>query len=431
VYVRILRKRSEAGVTPSSGRRLPGIEGLRALAACCVLFYHAWAVSSPDGTRVQPWALAPVLPDLAFGVTLFFALSGFLLYRPFAAAVLRGRRSPSTRIYFRNRALRILPAYWVILIASGLMLQTVLVRSGDALNTGAMSDGELLLRTATFTQNLTPSTVGSGIGPAWSLAIEAVFYLVLPLLGLLAARLALRTATRRGLLAAAFAPAALMLLLGLSGKLVAAAAMSGPYGEWGNTWHTVVELSFWAQADLFAFGMAAAVLHVELEDGRLRLPRGWRLGAVGAALGGYLVVAKSTNVEDQLSSSPANTLMGLVCALVLALAVFAAPGAARPNAFLRFLELRFLVYVGVASYSVFLWHGPLVRWLRAHDLTFAGGWGLLANSLVLLGVTLVLSTLTYRLVEAPALRLKTRRREPAPAREPEPVGVVSHVPSAP
>ncbi len=55
---------------------------------------------------------------------LFFVLSGFLLWRPIASAVLRGRRLPSVRRYARNRALRILPAYWVVLLATALVLQS-------------------------------------------------------------------------------------------------------------------------------------------------------------------------------------------------------------------------------------------------------------------------------------------------------------------
>ena len=128
-----LSGRSGLGVVPSSGRRLPGIEGLRALAACSVLVYHSWALSSPSGRPVDLGIFARSVPDLAFGVTLFFALSGFLLYRPFAAAVLRAEALPSVRGYLRNRALRILPAYWIILLVSALLLETVLVRHGSRL----------------------------------------------------------------------------------------------------------------------------------------------------------------------------------------------------------------------------------------------------------------------------------------------------------
>jgi peptidoglycan/LPS O-acetylase OafA/YrhL len=58
------------------------------------------------------------MPGLTYGVILFFTLSGFLLHRPFAAAILRGRRLPGVSgDTFRNRALRMLPAHWFILVS--------------------------------------------------------------------------------------------------------------------------------------------------------------------------------------------------------------------------------------------------------------------------------------------------------------------------
>jgi len=85
-----------------------GIEGLRARAAIAIITLHTWAYSS--GSFGQ---LNQLFADLDQGLTLFFALSGFLLYRPFAAALLDRRAMPGSRAYLRNRALRIIPAYLV------------------------------------------------------------------------------------------------------------------------------------------------------------------------------------------------------------------------------------------------------------------------------------------------------------------------------
>ena len=69
----------------------------------------------------------------------------------------------------------------VILLILALVLQTTLMRSPDgALVYGAITDPAELLRTGLMVQNYDPGTLGIGIGPAWSLAVEAVFYLVLP-----------------------------------------------------------------------------------------------------------------------------------------------------------------------------------------------------------------------------------------------------------
>ena len=340
-------------------------------------------------------------------MALFFALSGFLLYRPFAAAVLRGEALPSIRGYFRNRALRILPAYWAILLVSALLLETTLVRNGSQLRPHALH-GDGLLRTATFTQNYTPGLLGSGIGPAWSLAVEAVFYILLPALAVGALLLARAYPSVRGRRWAAAAPAAALLALGLSGKAAARYLVPGGHNEWGATWHSVVELSFWGQADLFAFGMALAVVYAEVARGGLRLPRTWRWWSWAGVVGGYALVHGAEPRDAPLSYSPANTVMALVCALLLGLVVLQTAERRRQTLLLRALEAAPIVWVGMVSYSVFLWHGPLVRWLAAHDAVLGGRGGFVVNTLFLLTITLALSALTYRFVEEPALRLKKR-----------------------
>jgi peptidoglycan/LPS O-acetylase OafA/YrhL len=424
-------RQAAAGAIRSGGARLVGIEGLRAFAACSILVFHSWLYSSPDGGRASVGLLSHLLPDLAFGVILFFTLSGFLLYRPFVAAAMRGERAPSVRRYLRNRALRILPAYWVILVVCALLLQSVLLRDADGnLFNGKMSDASLLVRSGLLVQHYDRHTLLVGIGPAWSLAVEVVFYLFLPALALLVFILSRRVNSRQGRRLVALVPAALMLCVGLTGKAAAAylvpstAASAG----WDATWHSVIERSFWAQADLFAFGMALAVVRVDWEDGLFRMSRGRRLGLIAAGLLAYLATAHGTQA-NQLSYSPYNTLMAFSCATLLGLVVLYRPEAESPPMLVRFLELRPLVWVGVISYSVFLWHEPLVRFLAAHELTLAGAPGFVVNTLLLLAVTFALSTITYHFVERPALLLK--RAKPGPRARADESLAASSVEAAP
>jgi peptidoglycan/LPS O-acetylase OafA/YrhL len=339
-------------------------------------------------------------------VTLFFTLSGFLLYRGIAAALLHDRDLPATGAYLRNRALRILPAYWAILAVCGLVLGSVNVRDEDgALTSGALTEPLELLGAALLVNNYRPDTVLVGIGPAWSLAVEAVFYLILPVLGAIAAAVAARLPEARRRLVV-LGPPVFLLALGLSGKLVAGSVVQAGAGEgWGPTWHAVVERSFWAQADLFAFGMLLAVVHVATEDGRLRVGERARRFGVAAAL--LLLAACAVSLRgDQLSYRPANTVAALACALLVA-AVVLPRASGEPSAWARRLAARPLVALGAASYSLFLWHEPLVHWLAGRGLT-AGGWsGLALNVVLVLAVAGVLSALTYRLIEMPVLR---RRR---------------------
>jgi peptidoglycan/LPS O-acetylase OafA/YrhL len=418
---------SGLGVRPSSGSRLPGIEGLRAVAACSILVLHTWLWAPPGTHSANLGRLDRFMPDLAFGVILFFTLSGFLLYRSFAAAILRGHPLPGVRRYFRNRILRIVPAYWVILFFCATVLGSVLYwnSSGNLVN-GRLLDPGPLARAAFFLQNYSRSTLLLGIGPAWSLAIEVVFYCLLPLFAVLALALARGHSRRAARRWAVLAPAALILLVGLTGKLAAVylAPPASPYDDWSQNWHSVIVRSFWCQADLFAFGMALAVLRVESEDGCLSLPRWWRKAALVSVVAIYVVVVEygKTSPGWQLSYSPGNTLVAAACALVLACVVLPADRAAGSR-LVRVLEARPFVAVGVVSYSIFLWHEPLIRTLHDHGLTLAGRGGFLVNLLAAGLLTGVAATITYRFVEAPALRLKFRRGvrsvEPVPATQVE------------
>ena len=136
---------TERGVKPAFARRLGGIEGLRGIAAASVVITHVLNHSQPSGRSFDLGRLGSYLQSSTHhGVILFFTLSGFLLYLPFAAAALRDRPRPSIRAYLRNRALRILPAYWVILLCTALVLQAARIPGEGS---GAVSYTHLTLPT--------------------------------------------------------------------------------------------------------------------------------------------------------------------------------------------------------------------------------------------------------------------------------------------
>lgn len=244
------------------GSRLAGIDGLRALAASSILIHHVWLYGQPSGERVDLGLLGRfVLPYLPAGVGLFFTLSGFLLYRPVAAAVLRRSSSPDLRRYLTNRALRIFPAYWAILVVVGILLPAALVRPSPAkLELGRLvGDSSLLLQNFLLIQHYFPRSVLTGIQPTWSLAVELIFYLILPALGWVAAACGTRAATPRGRTLSALVPVALLGAVGFSHKLVLLFSPlgSGSRTGWSGDWFSVAVRSFWGQADLFLFGYGA------------------------------------------------------------------------------------------------------------------------------------------------------------------------------
>jgi peptidoglycan/LPS O-acetylase OafA/YrhL len=102
--------------------------------------------------------------------------------------------------------------------------------------------------------------------------------------------------------------------------------------------------------------------------------------------------------------------VALALALLLAAVVFPGNEPKAPR-LTRMLEVRALVFAGLISYSVFLWHEPMIHWLEERGLTLEGWDGFVVNLAMTLIVVGILSTATYRLVELPALRRKHRTRE--------------------
>ncbi len=86
-------------------------DSLRGIAVLSVLAFHIGAASLANATA----RYGVYTSQLLLGVTIFFLISGFLLYRPYAMAQFAGAQTPATGIYARRRFLRIVPAYWAAL----------------------------------------------------------------------------------------------------------------------------------------------------------------------------------------------------------------------------------------------------------------------------------------------------------------------------
>jgi peptidoglycan/LPS O-acetylase OafA/YrhL len=398
-------KRLAAVTTP----RVPEIEGLRAVAAWSIVVFHVWVFTS---SATLTWNLGPFtafVSPLQSGVTLFFVLSGFLLYRPIAAAVIDAKSGPPIRRYLHNRALRILPAYWAILTIVVFVLDSAAVgASGHGFVAGRAADAKTFVVQLLLVQNLLPHTIWSGIPPTWSLTVEVAFYLLLPLLGVGAMLFARGAPGSRRRIIAAAGPVVAMLLLGGAGKALVAVLSAGPERATVSNWHGVLDRSILTHADLFGFGMGAACVLVLWERG----------------LGHRLMPLLSKAVARPLAYFGLPTLflgyyllppyvydaaIALLAALVLVRLVTAGRTAERPASRTgRLLVHRFTLAAGRSSYSVFLWNFPLLGFFSMHHLLLGGhGWTAFVANLAIAGTAIAgLSALTYRFVEAPALRLK-------------------------
>lgn len=372
--------------------RLAGFDGLRGLAALGVLVMHTTNVALAQGSRFHG-----ITAQLQSGVQIFFVLSGMLLARPFVRAVLDGRPLPSFRSYSRNRVLRIFPAYVVALLGSVWILKVTY-----------LSGARDWLYHLTLTQVYSEAEMRSlaGIGVAWTLSIEITFYLMLPFFFLAIVRLARRVGALRALVAG-----------------TAALAVGGlAFMVWVATTHRFIQ-SFWLPFYLpaFAFGIALATARERLLDsGRsdrvaTLIRRTAVLSWIGAAAI-LLVVADSFGSrvlmpyrEHLLGSQLAYDLYALLVVVPVALDV------AGRSAVTRFLALRPVVFLGVVSYPLYLWHYQVLLWVRRDVLSLGQTRGNpMVQLVVVLGVSLVIATASWFGLERPVIEWGRRRRR-APA----------------
>jgi peptidoglycan/LPS O-acetylase OafA/YrhL len=365
-------------------RRSARIESLRALAALAVFVGHAFALSFGNRPGVFEGTKNQLLVGGGLGVFLFFTLSGYLLFLPFLRAQLGTRDRVRLADYARNRVLRILPLYVVV----------VTVLSVVRPFGGQISDW---WRFMLFVQNYSGQSITLPDSPVWSLQVEMHFYVVLPLVALVLAFVARRSL---GLTAA-------ILLVGaaVSYKLRAHGvetrdSLGVLYGL-----YSLPGLMY-----LFASGMLMAVARVWIErDGVpswLRLPvLGWSTAWFAAGVLLYAVMAR----HDQLFQ-----------ARLLPFAGFLVVGAAvlplRPGPATAALEWRPLAIVGVASYSLYLVHVPIIQAITGTHVKVVGGALVtigdgMSFKLTLLLAVLVVAPVTaasYLGIEQPFLRLRKR-----------------------
>ena len=338
------------------------IESLRALAALAVVVGHVWVTSvGTADTYLHRAALGG-----GFGVFLFFALSGYLLYRPFARRDFAGGTPVQLWRYALNRALRILPLYYAVVLV-------LLVVLGHG-------DRHLWLRFPLMIQGFFPDTVIALDGPLWSLVVEVQYYLLLPFI---AAFVALAS-TRRLVMGAAA-----VLGLGLASAVLREVTVQLPAHP-SEVWR----YSFLTNFVFFVPGMLLPLWQVALE----RRKPGWMEG-VASRSSAWLCVAAAAWLLTFVNYS---WWFVILVAAFLTVAACVLP--LRPGRGVRALEWRPLALVGVASYSLYIWHDPIVGRLPRLGLPAHNFWIQLAVAIPLM---LVIAAVSYRAIEAPWLRWRS------------------------
>lgn len=385
------------------GRYVAGLDGLRGIACLGVLASHAMTHLTPGAA---PDAVAAVL---ARGVTLFFVLSGMLIYTPFVRDIADGRRQLHIGRYAKRRLLRIFPVYVAIFLIANVLLRAVFLGNeaevgvpGTDAGTGLMTNPGALAANITLLAALIPGLLQTGIPPSWSLTTELFFYAAVPLLAV-----ALVGRSRHRLALCAIPPAALV-AVAMASRAVAehwyAQRSGGPIeeAEFGSNGLAVWSQSFAVYADNFAVGMAIAVVYVWTQ--RSELPR-WtarRAAAAAVALivGGVVLTVLVKESHHWFVSSA----MGLAAAGVVLPVCDAAARGTRPW-LSRLLGSRPLAWIGEISYSVYLWHFPLIVVAVRHG--WLAGESTAAATLAVVAIavaSVALAAVTFAAIERPAMR---------------------------
>ncbi len=375
---------SGAAVYQAGEVRAARVESLRAIAALSVVGLHVFIIS--EAKVSDP--LNHFLNGGAFGVFFFLTLTGYLLFRPFARHFVDGRSGLRLREYAVNRALRILPLYYVV-VAVLLVLRV---------NGGEPHDW---WRFALFLENFSFGTVLRADSPMWSLPVEIQFYVFLPLLALLIGWIARGSRARAAAVIAAVAIPSLVL------RLIFFSFNPAPDFRWTFSLPT---LFFF-----FAAGMLLALLRLAWDEQRPRWVRGplasadlWMLASAP------LWIAALADKRFQVAVAPAAFLILAGCVLPLRAGVLA-----------RALDWRPLAVLGIASYSLYLWHVPAITLVADNPVRFPPPGGVFTgrpHELLYLGVAafpacIAVALASYAIIESPFLRLR-RQWASRPGRKP-------------
>jgi peptidoglycan/LPS O-acetylase OafA/YrhL len=405
------------------GNTIPVLDGVRALACLAVLVFHVnWTTYHQHLWQPLHYPLVGSLLLVgSTGVTLFFILSGFLLFLPYVGALLSEERPwPSGRRFYLRRALRIWPAYYASLF--------ILITLWQPQYWQPAHWRELLLF-ITFFMDSTPETFRQINGPYWTLAIEWQFYLLLPLLAL-GVSLLLRRLPQHRRFPLICLTLALVIVYALLVRHWGGYYVHHPEASLPLVPRTVLNVVLFFVYGMsgkfledFAIGMLIAACYTY---GRLIRPAGvlvrglrrwslalWGLGLVlfvGMAIwhlnhdvGAFAWLDGFLPFYDTLSElgfalAYGSCLTGLLFGPSLLRSIF---------------SWRYLRWLGLVSYSLYIWHLPLITYFSVHIQPWLNGlnhWLIYGCYWLWVLVTVLpLAFLSYLLIERPFLKLGQRR----------------------
>ncbi len=351
-----------AASAPASTAYRPHIDGLRAIAILSVLLYHVGLTPFSGGF---------------VGVDVFFVISGYLITEILTRDIANGRFS--ILAFYDRRIRRIFPALFTVLIAIATLAW--FVYPDDLLK--KLSEG--IVATVLFASNIlfwlrfgyfNHNASGEPVIHTWSLAVEEQFYIVFPVLlfGLF------RTFKRQNVAIVIAVLAAISFLLSAwcAYRYPRAAFYLTPFRAWELLLGALAALQFFPP---FRHPVALRV-------------QGW----IGLGLIAWAV----TQFTPLMVFPGVNALVPCLGALLL---IRAEPQTSSTG---RLLSTKPFVFLGLISYSLYLWHWPLLVFAKALNIGDLST----AQTAAVLALSIVLATLTWRYIENPARRQHAAAQRP-------------------
>ena len=320
---------------PVDADRPAAADLLRVLAAWAVGAFHIWQQSWYSGAAPAHWLRAG-----SVGVDWLVLLSAFCLFLPWANAAAQGRPLPLTRpaVFYRRRAVRLLPAYYASLLFS---LVPALHRAGWSRTLGIDLAAHLTLTQQLFPQSYLATRLN---GVTWTLTVFALFYLVFPLLALLCVRRPLPTLGALCLVQAGYSQWALH--------------------QYGTGEYALLFNQFPAFCGVLAVGMAAALIFAELAHGSWTVRFAPRAACTALGVAAFVWLDRCMRLQAYAAEFQRYQLvnrMPLALAAAAMLVCFGL-GLTLPRPVRRVLS-----WLAALSYSFYLWHQMLAVFLK-YDL---------------------------------------------------------------
>ena len=374
-------------------KRNSALDSLRGLSTILIVVYHISFVSGYTVAHAN--SSGAYIDRLNIGVAIFFVLSGFLIFRPFAHSLIHGSPLPKTRNYYLKRASRILPGYWLALfVLAGLDALTIVNTSG-------------FIRNVFIVHSFTEHNVFTGIRQAWTLTVEMSFYVVVPAFAFVFVR---QTKRRDG-------PVSVSSLLKALSVLFLSAYVFRLFIHQTDFWF-LKTAHIWlpSHVDTLALGMGLAVLVEAPASAQiLSKVRIFIANHTGAfVLVSVFVWLMSANINMAIGLNKSEFHIELLGHFLYGLAsvLLVAPFCVDSQSLLvKAMSLRLFTWLGTISYGIYLWHMAFLGGNFAEKyMPYTENDGqVLLRFLVVLPASIAIASLSYYVIERPIMRAVSKR----------------------